>query len=430
MNQIVALPVPAEDIARDPVALAAVEGCTPNPATLGDLRAPGEQPRPGPDRPRRPRGDRGGAGEGNGRPVTNPADRSEVVDHAVEADAAAVGRAVATHPAVEEPRAAARAAILSRAADLYEAGTRESPALTMREAGETLADGVAEIREAVDLVRDNGDEVERAGDAPARGTNVCISLGRFPLAIFTGAVAAALAAGNAVLERPAAQTPLIAAGAVDRLHEAGVPGDVLLLLPGDGPSVGAPLTADPRIAGVCFTGPAEVARPIDREPAETAPHGRLIAGTGGLNAMIVGSTALLEQATRDIVRGAFQSAGQRCSALRVLHVQKDVKAKRLGMLSGAMGALTVGDPWDLATDVAPVIDAKPRDAIRACCEAAGERPVKRVPVPEGGLCVAPAVIRVPVIEAVEREIFGPVLHVAPFDRERIEAVVAAVDARG
>ena len=229
--------------------------------------------------------------------------------------------------------------MLQRAADLYEANAVEFFALATREAGKTLADGVAEVREAVDFLRyyaAEADEAEAGTDA--RGAIVCISPWNFPLAIFTGQIAAALVTGNAVLAKPAEQTPLIAARAVALLREAGMPEDVLQLLPGDGPSVGAPLTADPRIAGVCFTGSTEVAKLIERQLAETAaPDAMLIAETGGLNAMIVDSTALPEQAVRDILASAFQSAGQRCSALRMLYVQKDVEKKIAGDAEGRDG---------------------------------------------------------------------------------------------
>ena len=210
-----------------------------------------------------------------------------------------------------------------------------------REAGKTLADGVAEVREAVDFLRYYAAEAANAeAGTEARGVIVCISPWNFPLAIFTGQIAAALVTGNAVIAKPAEQTPLIAARAVSLLREAGVPEDVIQLLPGDGPSVGASLTADPRIGGVCFTGSTEVAKLIEKQLAETAaPDAMLIAETGGLNAMIVDSTALPEQAVRDMLASAFQSAGQRCSALRILYVQKDVEKKMLEMLAGAMGAL-------------------------------------------------------------------------------------------
>ena len=239
-------------------------------------------------------------------------------------------------------------------------------ALATREAGKTLADAVSEVREAVDFLRYYAD-AGRGGDRARRAASSSASRPwNFPLAIFTGQVAAALGAGNAVIAKPAEQTPLIAARAVELLHAAGVPADALQLLPGDGPTVGAPLTAAPGIAGVVFTGSTEVAQAINRTLAEkAAPDAVLIAETGGINAMIVDSTALTEQVVRDVLASAFQSAGQRCSALRVLYVQEEARARVLEMLAGAMDALAIGDPWDPATDVGPVIDAEAEAGIDA-----------------------------------------------------------------
>ncbi|TJW70445.1 MAG: L-glutamate gamma-semialdehyde dehydrogenase, partial [Mesorhizobium sp.] len=267
----------------------------------------------------------------------------------------------------------------------------------------------------------------------ARGAIVCISPWNFPLAIFTGQIAAALVTGNSVIAKPAEQTPLIAFRAVEMLREAGVPEDVIQLLPGDGPSVGAPLTADPRIAGVCFTGSTEVAKLIEKQLAETAaPDAMLIAETGGLNAMIVDSTALPEQAVRDILASAFQSAGQRCSALRVLYVQKDVEKKMLEMLKGAMEALNVGNPWLISTDVGPVIDEEAQASISDYCSKKGleGRLIAKLEAPKNGRFVAPHVFRVKGIEEMEREVFGPVLHVATFDADDIDAVIAAINRKG
>jgi Delta 1-pyrroline-5-carboxylate dehydrogenase len=238
----------------------------------------------------------------------------------------------------------------------------------------------------------------------------CVSPWNFPLAIFTGQIAAALAAGNAVLAKPAEQTPLMAARAVALMHEAGVRRGALQLLPGDGPTVGGPLTSDPRVAGVCFTGSLATAQAIHRGMAEhLPPSAPLIAETGGLNAMIVDSTALPEQAVRDILASAFQSAGQRCSALRVLYVQRDVAERLETMLFGAMDALRLGDPWALSTDVGPVIDAEARGGIEAhIARAAAEgRVAKRLAAPSKGCFVPPTVIRVSGIDPLEEEVFGP-----------------------
>ena len=371
------------------------------------------------------------------REIRNPADPSDLVGYAREADAmaveAAITRAVAAQPDWAATPVSTRAEALRRAADLYETHAVEFFALCTREAGKTLADGVAEVREAVDFLRYYADMAARADrDSTARGVIGCISPWNFPLAIFTGQIAAALVTGNAVIAKPAEQTPLIAARATALLHEAGIAGDILQLLPGDGPSVGAPLSADPRIAGLCFTGSTEVAKLIDRQMAKTAPEAMLIAETGGLNAMVVDSTALPEQAVRDILASAFQSAGQRCSALRVLYVQRDVEERILDMLFGAMETLTLGNPWSLETDVGPVIDAEARDGIEAYCaemEARG-RLLKRLDQTGEGLHVAPALIRVSGIEEMEREVFGPILHIARFDADEIDAVIDAVNARG
>lgn len=378
------------------------------------------------------------AGYDKQRPVVNPAKPSEVVGMVSEATAkqvaTAVRFAVEAQPAWARRPVAERAAILNRAADLYEANAVEFFALATREAGKSLADGVAEVREAVDFLRYYASEAANAeAGTVARGAIACISPWNFPLAIFTGQIAAALVTGNSVIAKPAEQTPLIAFRAVEMLREAGVPEDVIQLLPGDGPSVGGPLTADPRIAGVCFTGSTEVAKLIERQLAETAaPDAMLIAETGGLNAMIVDSTALPEQAVRDILASAFQSAGQRCSALRVLYVQKDVEKKMLEMLKGAMEALSIGDPWQISTDVGPVIDDEAKESIRDYCTKMGlqGRLIAKLEAPKDGRFVAPHVFRVKGIEEMEREVFGPVLHVASFDAEKIDAVIAGINRKG
>jgi RHH-type proline utilization regulon transcriptional repressor/proline dehydrogenase/delta 1-pyrroline-5-carboxylate dehydrogenase len=372
------------------------------------------------------------------REVLNPARPAEVVGHVTEAGAADVEialEAAAGGFAEWSARSAAeRAGVLRRIADLYEEHTPEFFALATREAGKTVLDGVAEVREAVDFLRYYAGEAERLeGEGGPRGVIACISPWNFPLAIFSGQIAAALAAGNAVISKPAEQTPLIAARAVELMREAGVPEAAIQLLPGDGPTVGAPLTSDPRVAGVCFTGSTEVAQIINRAMAgKLDPRAPLIAETGGLNAMIVDSTALPEQAVRDIIASSFQSAGQRCSALRMLYVQKDVADRLLKMLYGAMDELRLGDPWELSTDAGPVIDTEARDGIMAhiAAEAAKGRVTKQLKVPAEGLFVPPTVIRLNGIGDLEKEIFGPVLHVATFEADEIDAVVDAVNARG
>ncbi|MEO0429250.1 MAG: bifunctional proline dehydrogenase/L-glutamate gamma-semialdehyde dehydrogenase PutA [Pseudomonadota bacterium] len=376
-----------------------------------------------------------------GRAVTNPTRPDEVVGHVVEATAEDVSRAIdaGLHaaPAWGAMPAADRSAILRRAADLYEENATELFALCAREAGKTQLDAVAELREAVDFLRYYANEAERlAVEEPGlspRGLVACISPWNFPLAIFTGQIAAALAAGNAVIAKPAEQTPLIACRAVALMREAGVPAGVLQLLPGDGPTVGAPLTADPRLGGIAFTGSTETAKLIERAQAANATSdAMLLAETGGLNAMIVDSTALPEQAVRDIVISAFQSAGQRCSACRMLYLQEDVADRVLEMLGGAMQALVLGDPWALSTDVGPVIDATARDDIDAYVEKARSegRLIRRLEVPAEGNFVAPAILRVDGIGDLEREVFGPVLHVATYRAEDLDRVIDAINAIG
>jgi RHH-type proline utilization regulon transcriptional repressor/proline dehydrogenase/delta 1-pyrroline-5-carboxylate dehydrogenase len=362
--------------------------------------------------------------------VRNPA-TGALVGHVVQAG----GPDVDTALRLAEPWAAGpaeRAEVLRRVADIYEAEFGPIFALLAREAGKTLADAVAELREAVDFLRYYADGISGLTHS-ARGVFTCISPWNFPLAIFTGQIAAALAAGNAVLAKPAEQTPLIAALAVGLMHKAGVPVTALQLLPGEGPVVGRMLTSDPRVGGVCFTGSTETALMIRRAMADHLdPTAPLIAETGGLNAMVVDSTALPEQAVRDILASSFQSAGQRCSALRCLYLQEDVAGPVLEMLEGAMAELAPGDPWDLATDVGPVIDAEAAGVIRdhiAVARAEG-RVIREMAAPEGGTFVGPAVIRVPGIAAMGREIFGPVLHVATFRADQIDAVVDAVNATG
>tara|TARA_R110002110_G_scaffold137735_5_gene323107 strand:- start:6077 stop:9604 length:3528 start_codon:yes stop_codon:yes gene_type:complete len=370
--------------------------------------------------------------------IINPANHGDIVGHVITGDAATVAGALAdARSAVADwssRTAAQRGCILNRAADLYEEHAGEMFALLAREAGKTQADCVAEIREAVDFLRYYAVQSEGLGsDRQARGVFACVSPWNFPLAIFTGQLSAALAAGNAVVAKPAEQTPLIASKAVELLHQAGVPLAALQLIPGDGPTVGAALAEAPEIDGFCFTGSTQTARIINRSMISRGnPKAPLIAETGGLNAMIVDSTALPEQAVRDIVASAFQSAGQRCSALRVLYVQKDVAQKLLEMLFGAMDELLIGASWDLTTDVGPVIDREALAKIEAHVESAAVegRLMKRLEAPAGGTFAAPAVISIDGIADLGEEIFGPVLHVATFEADEIDKVVDAINATG
>ncbi|MEI6798326.1 MAG: bifunctional proline dehydrogenase/L-glutamate gamma-semialdehyde dehydrogenase PutA [Pseudomonadota bacterium] len=361
--------------------------------------------------------------------IANPCDTS-LTGHVVPANLLDVDTALrAAQPWSAAP--ALRAQTLRRAADLYEENLGPVFALLAREAGKTLPDALSELREAVDFLRYYADGAEALTD-PARGTFACISPWNFPLAIFTGQIAAALAAGNAVVAKPAPQTPLIAALATDLLHKAGVPTAALQLLPGDG-QIGAALTRDSRVKGVAFTGSTQTALSIRHAMADHGdPSAPLIAETGGLNAMIVDSTALPEQVVRDVLASAFQSAGQRCSALRCLYLQDDIAPAILPMLQGAMDTLTIGNPWAMSTDIGPVIDAQAQAGIVAyIAQARSEgRLIKELSAPNDGTFVAPTLVRVAGIAQMPREIFGPVLHVATFPARALTAVVQDINATG
>ncbi|MCG8275204.1 bifunctional proline dehydrogenase/L-glutamate gamma-semialdehyde dehydrogenase PutA [Stenotrophomonas sp. NLF4-10] len=390
------------------------------------------------------------------QPVTNPADNREVVGHWQAADAAtvqqALANAVAAQPGWNRTPAASRAAILEHAADLLEARIAEFMALCVKEAGKSLPDSIAEVREAVDFLRYYAKQArEQFGTAEklpsptgesnelqlhGRGVFVCISPWNFPLAIFLGQVGAALAAGNSVIAKPAEQTNLIGYYAVKLLHEAGVPADVLQFLPGDGATVGAALTADARVAGVAFTGSTETARAINRAmAARDAAIGVLIAETGGQNAFIADSSALPEQLVKDAIGSAFTSAGQRCSAARVLFVQDDIADKVMGMLAGAMAELKVGNPGELSTDVGPVIDA---DALKILTDHAarmdGEaRLIATAPLSDEaahGTFFSPRAYELKSLDQLHREIFGPVLHVIRWKADQLDAVIDQINATG
>ncbi len=384
-----------------------------------------------------------GGEAGKVREVRNPADRRDLIGHVVEATPAEVDAALAaasTHAWRRVP-ARQRAVILFRAADLMEARMPTLLGVLVREAGKSLPNAVAEVREAVDFLRFYAAQVRDGFDDAtheALGAVACVSPWNFPLAIFTGQVAAALAAGNAALAKPAEETPLIAARAVAILHEAGVPAAALQLLPGGG-EVGAWLVADPRVRGVLFTGSGDVARLIGRELARRLnPDGSpvpLIAETGGQNAMVVDSSALAEQVVADVLASAFDSAGQRCSALRVLCLQDDVAERTLTMLKGALAELSVGNPDRLSVDVGPVISAAARDGILAHIEAMRARglDVHQAPLPAGcthGTFVPPTIIAIDDLTSLEREVFGPVLHVLRFPHDGLDALVAAINATG
>ena len=361
-------------------------------------------------------------------PVANPSDPNDSPGTVAHASAADVETAL-SNAALWTAPAAERAAVLNRVADLYEAHFGEAFAILAREAGKTIPDAVAELREAVDFLRYYAANIPEGDPA---GIFTCISPWNFPMAIFTGQIAAALATGNAVLAKPAEQTPLIADLAVSLMHEAGVPATALQLLPGGGP-VGAMLTSDPRVSGVAFTGSTATAKRIRAAMAQNmAPGAPLIAETGGLNAMIVDSTALPEQAVQAIVESAFQSAGQRCSALRCLYLQDDIADTVLEMLMGAMDELELGNPWALSTDSGPVIDSQAYDGIAAHIDTARAegRVLKEIPAPAAGTFIPPTMIGIPGIAALEREIFGPVLHVARFKSADLPRVISDINATG
>ena len=370
--------------------------------------------------------------------VRNPANPEDLVGHVTQANDADIETAMSAaqkgFKSWSVTPAEERAACLRKVADLYEENTLELFALATREAGKSLSDAVAEIREAVDFAHyyaNEGVRYEHSGKAI--GPVVCISPWNFPLAIFTGQILANLVAGNVVLAKPAEQTSLLAVRAVELMYKAGIPKDAIQLVPGTGATVGAGLTSDSRIAGVCFTGSTNTAKVIDKAMAENmAPDAVLVAETGGLNAMIVDSTALPEQVVRDVLDSSFQSAGQRCSALRMLYVQKDIADSLLKMLYGAMEELGIGDPWLLPTDVGPVIDEPSAKKIIDHCKKFENKNqlLKKLSVPHKGNFVSPAVIKVNGIGDLEEEIFGPVLHVATFDAKDIDKVVDDINAKG
>jgi RHH-type proline utilization regulon transcriptional repressor/proline dehydrogenase/delta 1-pyrroline-5-carboxylate dehydrogenase len=388
-------------------------------------------------------------------PITMPHDLSVVVgtrrDATAEEVEAAFTRADAIQPGWDALGGEARALLLEEAADLFEAHSAEFLSLCQREAGKTLMDAVLELREAVDFLRYYAAEARRHFIEPTilpgptgeenslslhgRGVFATISPWNFPLAIFIGMASAALAAGNSVIAKPAEQTPLIAALAVKLCHEAGIPPEALQLLPGAG-AVGQMITAHSLLAGVAFTGSTDTARAINRTLANReGPIATLIAETGGQNAMIVDSSALPEQVVRDVLASSFQSAGQRCSALRVLYLQEDIADGVLEMIRGGFEALRVGDPADLATDVGPVIDEDAKAALErhvARSEASG-RAIERLPLPPStakGCFVAPTIIELGSILDLNREHFGPILHVVRFKADELGQVVDDINATG
>jgi RHH-type proline utilization regulon transcriptional repressor/proline dehydrogenase/delta 1-pyrroline-5-carboxylate dehydrogenase len=387
--------------------------------------------------------------------VFNPADTSEHIGSCTAADAAAVDSAIAAAVVAQEDWDAAggerRAAVLERAATLYEEHTAALVARCVREAGKTLPDAIGEVREAVDFLRyyaararrDFSHEATLPGPTGERnllrlrgkGVFGCISPWNFPLAIYTGQIAAALAAGNAVVAKPAEQTPLTAAYATGLLLQAGVPPDALHFVPGDGAQVGGALTRDPRLAGVVFTGSTDTARLIERSmAARPGAIGTLVAETGGLNVMLADSSALAEQLVLDVVQSGFNSAGQRCSALRVLLVQEEIAPRVRTLLAGAMDDLVLGDPARLETDVGPVIDDDAlamleKHAAQITRGASWSHRAPKAANPKGRF-FAPLAVEIESLASMQREVFGPVVHLLKYRARDLDAVIAAVNALG
>ena len=389
-------------------------------------------------------------------PSVNPANISDVVGicHVASAEHvdAALQLAAASQMRWDMTPAHERAAILERAADLYEANEVELLSLCIREAGKTIPDAISELREAIDFLRYYAAEARRQFALPTelkgptgerntiglrgRGVFVCISPWNFPLAIYTGLMSAALAAGNSVLVKPAEQTPLVAFRAFELLLEAGVPADVLHFLPGDGPTVGGHAVADPRVAGVAFTGSTETARIINKTLADRpGPIASFIAETGGQNAMFVDSSALPEQVVLDSVYSAFNSAGQRCSALRLLCLQEHIAPRVMELLVGHMDELEIGDPALLSTDVGPAIDNEARELLDAHVKrmASAANIVHRCKLPKAtgsGTFFAPTLVEIDDVSVLEREVFGPVLHVIRYKSKKLAETVESINSTG
>ena len=389
--------------------------------------------------------------EGEMSPVVNPAEPKDIVGYVREASETEVEQAlqsaVNNAPIWFATPPHERAAILHRAAVLMEGQMQQLIGILVREAGKSFANAIAEVREAVDFLHYYAGQVRDDFDNETHrplGPVVCISPWNFPLAIFSGQIAAALAAGNSVLAKPAEQTPLIAAQGIAILLEAGVPPGVVQLLPGRGETVGAQLTADSRVRGVMFTGSTEVATLLQRNIATRLDaQGRpipLIAETGGMNAMIVDSSALTEQVVVDVLSSAFDSAGQRCSALRILCLQDDIADHTLKMLRGAMAECRMGNPGRLTTDIGPVIDSEAKSNIEQHIQAmrAKGRPVfqaarensEDVREWQSGTFVAPTLIELESIDELQKEVFGPVLHVVRYNRNNLDALIDQINASG
>ncbi len=478
VNRIVDEDVPVDDIVSDPIDTVRANDAEPHPGIVSPAGLFGDERRNSqginlPDSVEQSRllaGMQAASGAAHQAcPVVNgqrvggdtivsldPSDTRRGIGEVVQAGREHVDEALAAasagQPAWDMSGASHRADILDRAADLFEANGPELLALCVEEAGKSIPDAIAELREAVDFLRFYAAEARRLFSTPTdlpgptgelnqlglrgKGVFVCISPWNFPLAIYTGQVAAALAAGNAVLAKPAEQTPLVAFRATELLLEAGVPVDVLHFLPGDGATVGGHAVKDPRTAGVAFTGSTETAQLINRTlAARDGAIATFIAETGGQNAMFVDSSALPEQVVLDAVYSAFNSAGQRCSALRLLCLQEDIAPRIIDLLKGSMNELDVGDPAKLSTDVGPAIDEEARGILETHVERMQKEATVLHRAPMGddttnGTFFAPTLIEIDSIEQLEREVFGPVLHILRFKAKDLKATIDAVNATG
>ena len=364
--------------------------------------------------------------------IANPFNSNDIVGEVKTATVSDVNKSIENATLWTIPNEE-KTIILNKIADLYEKNFIEIFAILTREAGKTISDAISEIREAVDFIRYYSFESSKLTDSKPLGKIVCISPWNFPLAIFTGQIIAALSVGNAVLAKPADYTPIIAIRAVELMYKAGVPRTSLQLLIGDGPILGDALVTNKFIDGICFTGSTNIAKLINKNSAsEGNPYVSLVAETGGINAMIVDSTALPEQAVKDILASSFQSAGQRCSALRMLYLQEDIAHKFLEMLYGAMDELIVNDPWLANTDIGPIISINAAKDIEKYINLANDenRVLHQVKIPAQGSFVKPTVIKVESIKQLEREIFGPVLHVATFKSADIPGIVDDINNKG
>ncbi len=388
-------------------------------------------------------------------PIDNPADHSDVVGQANFTDASTVELALKNAydaaPAWANTPAPERARILEQTAELFEQHQTELISLCVREGGRTIVDALSEVREATDFCRYYAAQARREFDQPfnmlgvtgesnqlrltGRGVFVCISPWNFPVAIFTGQISAALAAGNSVIAKPAGATPLAAAQVIRLMHQAGVPAEVLHCVPGNGHDIGQQLIGDKRVAGIAFTGSTDTAHHINLRLAQSKHIVPFIAETGGQNAMIVDSSALPEQVVRDVIASAFNSAGQRCSALRVLFLQQDVASNILELLCGAMDELRIGNPARLSTDIGPVINASAKAQLQTHVDRMSSEAtlIKALELPDEcqrGSFFAPHIFQIQQLNQLQKEVFGPVLHIIPYQANKLDEVLNAINHSG